>query len=125
MPMQNEHVTIHTRPDSKLLEVRLTGKLETADYEIFVPEFEQLAAVHDKLRLLVILEPEFAGWDAAALWEDAKLDARHFNDIEKVAIVGDKTWEKGMAIFCKPFTLAEVRFFDRDDLQSARDWLAE
>lgn len=35
-------------------------------------------------------------------------------DIERLAIVGEKNWEKGMATFCKPFTIAKVRFFEHD-----------
>jgi len=54
---------------------------------------------------------DFHGWTAGGGWEDTKFGVRHFNDIERLAIVGDKTWEKGMAYFCKVFTLAKVRYF--------------
>ena len=40
---------------------------------------------------------DFHGWDAGALWEDIKFDLKHFSDIERVAMVGEKKWQKGMS----------------------------
>jgi hypothetical protein len=30
------------------------------------------------------------GWEAGALWEDIKFDIKHFADIDRLAMVGDK-----------------------------------
>lgn len=103
------------------LEVRLSGQLRKEDYELFVPEVEALIREHGKISLLVRLE-DFDGWDAGALWEDLKFDVKHFRDIERLAIVGDEKWERGMAAFCKPFTTADVQFFPVEKIQQARDW---
>jgi hypothetical protein len=59
------------------------------------------------------------------LWKDTKVDARHFNDIERLALVGESRWQKGMAVFCRPFTTAHVRYFDRSHLAEAREWIEE
>ncbi len=67
----------------------------------------------------------FHGWDAGALWEDTKFAVNHFADIEKLAMVGEKRWQQGMATFCKPFTKATIRYFDHADAAEARKWLAE
>ncbi|MDH5552887.1 MAG: STAS/SEC14 domain-containing protein, partial [Nitrosomonas sp.] len=64
-------------------------------------------------------------WTASAAWEDTKFGVRHFSDIERLAIVGDKTWEKGMAYFCKAFTLAKVRYFDVSERDEAQAWARE
>lgn len=55
---------------------------------------------------------EFHGWSMGALWEDIKFDLHHFADIERLALIGDKKWEVGMAVFCKPFTTAKIRYFE-------------
>jgi hypothetical protein len=52
---------------------------------------------------------DFHDWKAGALWQDIKFDLKHCTDIERLAMVGDKTWEKGMSVFCKPFTTAPRR----------------
>ena len=106
------------------VEVKVTGKLTREDYEIFVPEMERLIKQHGKIRVLFDMH-DFHGWEVAALWEDLKFDARHFKDIERLALVGEKAWEKGMAVFCRPFTMATIRYFDRSQVGEARERIAE
>jgi hypothetical protein len=45
--------------------------------------------------------------------------------VERLAMVGDKKWEKGMSVFCKPFTTAKICYFDRADIADARAWLEQ
>jgi SpoIIAA-like len=115
-------VTLKEANGGKLLEIRLTGKLAKEDYSHFVPVVERLVKEHGKIRLLVEML-DFHGWSAGALWEDMKFDAKHFRDIERLAIVGESKWQHGMAVFCKPFTTATVRYFDRAEEAQAREWL--
>ena len=61
--------------------------------------------------------------EAGALWDEIKLDIRHFADIERLAVVGDKKWEHDMVTFYKPFTKATIRYFDQADAAEARTWL--
>ena len=106
----------------KLLAAHVSGKLLKDDYERFVPEFERLLRQHGKMRVLFDMT-DFHGWEASALWEDTKFAFRHFDDIEKIAMIGETKWQHGMATFCKPFTKAAVRYFDHADAAEARAWL--
>jgi hypothetical protein len=106
----------------KVMELNLHGKLSREDYEMFVPETERMIREHGKFRLMVRMH-DFHGWDAGGLWEDMKWNARHFNHIERLAVVGEKTWHKWMTSFCKPFTTAQVRYFTFDQLDAAQAWL--
>ena len=117
MPIQ-----LNEEDGGKILVVHISAKLTKADYEHFVPEFERLVQQHGKLRLLFDMTG-FHGWDAGALWEDIKFDIKHFADIERLAMVGEKKWQQGMATFCKPFTKATIRYFDHADAAEARKWL--
>lgn len=117
-------VALHHEVDGKLLNVRVSGKLTKEDYQRFVPEFEKLVDRHGKIRVLFEMD-DFHGWNAAALWEDIKLDFKHFNDIERIAMVGDKAWQEGMSFFCKPFTTAEIRYFGHHEIDRARHWISE
>lgn len=117
-------VTLKHNTEGRYLEVFLRGKLERSDYATFVPEFESLMRQHGKLRLLVVLD-DFHGWTAGALWEDVKFDAKHFRDIGRLAIVGEKTWHEAMAQFCKPFTTAVVKYFHQFEVDDARAWLSK
>lgn len=117
-------VKLEEHKEGKILIVPVTGKLEKEDYQRFVPEVERLIKQHGKIRVLLETH-DFHGWHAGALWEDIKFDLKHFRDIERVAVVGEKKWEKGMTTFCKPFTTAEVRFFEHGQTDEARAWLEE
>jgi hypothetical protein len=67
----------------------------------------------------------FQGWEAGGLWEDVKFDFKHFSDIERLAMVGEKKWQQSLATICKPFTKATIRYFDHTEALAARTWLAE
>jgi len=117
-------IQLNEENGGKLLAVQVSGKLAKQDYEQFVPEFERLLRQHGKLSVLFDMT-DFHGWEASALWEDTKFAIHHFADIEKIAMLGEKRWQQGMASFCKPFTTATVRYFDHADAAEARQWLAE
>jgi hypothetical protein len=115
-------ITLHETNESRVLEVHISGKVTAADYEHFVPAVERSVKQHGKIRMLVEMH-DFHGWTAGALWQDIKFDARHFNDIERIAMVGETKWQHGMSVFCKPFTAAKLRYYDRTALDEARTWL--
>jgi MFS superfamily sulfate permease-like transporter len=119
MPIQ-----LNEENGGKVLILHISGKLVKADYEHFVNEFERLIRQHGKLRVLFDMG-DLHGWDAGAAWEDIKFDIKHFADIERLAMVGDKKWQHGMAIFFKPFTKATSRYFDHAEASEARKWLGE
>jgi hypothetical protein len=106
----------------RVMEVHISGKLTVEDYDQFVPAVERSIKQHGKLRLLVEMH-DFHGWTAGALWQDIKFDVRHFNDIERIAMVGESKWEHGMSIFCKPFSAAKIRYYDHAGIDEARRWL--
>jgi hypothetical protein len=116
MPIKMEEMKM-----GKLLDVHVSGKLAKDDYKEFVPEVDRLIEQHGKIRVLLKMT-DFRGWNAGALWEDIKFDLKHFSDIERVAMVGEKKWQKGMSQFCQPFTTAKIRYFDRSKIDEAREW---
>lgn len=105
----------------KWIGFKLSGKLHDEDYKLFVPAIDA-AAGEGKVRLLTVFE-NFQGWDMRALWDDIKFATTHCTKFDRIALVGDKTWEKWMAKVCAPFTMAKVQYFDIADIDKARAWL--
>jgi hypothetical protein len=105
-----------------IAEVRVAGKLSEEDYRHFVPELERLISQYGKVSVLFLMD-DFHGWNAGALWEDFEFDLKHFADIERLAMVGEKTWQKGMSKFCRPFTTAKIRYFDHTAADAAIAWI--
>jgi len=116
--------TIEMAASGNVLEVQLSGKLTKEAYEELVPVVEEQIKENGKLRILVQLD-DFHGWTAGALWEDTKFDLKHWKDIERLAIVGESKWQHGMATFCKPFTSAKIKYFEKSQLDEAREWIEQ
>ncbi|HEY6333138.1 MAG TPA: STAS/SEC14 domain-containing protein [Blastocatellia bacterium] len=119
MPVE---LNIEGKAGHKVLVVRASGKLSKGDYQHFLPQVEGLVKEQGKARILFAMH-DFHGWEAGALWEDLKFDVGHFDDIERLGLVGEKEWEERMALFCEPFTNADIRYFDQTEADQALQWI--
>jgi hypothetical protein len=108
----------------KVVGWKLHGTLHDEDYQRFLPQVESVLTARGKVRLFVQFE-DFHGWDLHAAWDDVKFGVRHYSDFERIAMVGDRRWEKWMAALCRPFTGAKVRYFDHAHVEEAWKWLNE
>jgi len=103
---------------------KATGKLTDEDYAKFVPELENIIAQHGKISVLFELE-NFKGWGAKAAWQDYRFGKEQESHFEKIAIVGEKMWQRWMTSIASFFTDADVRYYKRDELAQAWDWLRD
>lgn len=115
-------VSITEHDEGRTFEVVARGKLEKADYETFLPRFEAKLAEFDRIGVLFVME-DFDGFDMWVLWEDIKLEWNHYDDIRKLAMVGESDWKDWMETFCKPFLKAEIRVFPPSEIDEAREWV--
>ena len=113
-----------SRGTGKVLGFKMSDKLHDADYKLFVPLVDAAVAAHGKVRLLAWFH-DFHGWDLHAMWDDIKFATNHCTKVERIALVGEKSWQEWMAKVCKPFTMASVKYFDAADVESAWKWVEE
>lgn len=106
----------------KVVGFKLHGILHDEDYKQFVPTMETILTAEGKVRMFVQFE-DFHGWDPHAAWDELKFGLRHYSDFERIAMVGDRRWERWMAAFCRPFTKAKVKYFDESEAEAAWEWL--
>jgi hypothetical protein len=107
-----------------LVAVMLTGKLEKADYDSLIPEIEEKIGRFGKVNMFWEMVG-FEGWDISGLWQDVKFDIKHLNDFNRIALVGGKQWEAWISNLIKPFTTAEIRYFDLSEREEAMVWVSE
>jgi SpoIIAA-like len=110
------------RESTKALGFKLSGKLHDEDYKTFVPLVDKAIAAQGKVRMLAWFH-DFHGWDMHALWDDIKFSTTHCTKIERIALVGEKKWEEWMSKVCKPFTMAQIKYFGAAEIESAWQWL--
>lgn len=103
-----------------------SGQVTAEDYEtVVIPTVESVLKTHDKIRLLYYIGPEWTGFTAGAMWDDAKVGLAHRAAWEKVAVVTDVPWvHAGVKYF--GFTIpGEVKLFGNDRLEEAKAWVVE
>ena len=111
--------------EENTIAIRATGKLSHEDYQVFLPKLEEQINQLGKVSVLFELD-NFSGWELEAAKDDFKFGMAHMADFERIAIVGDKAWERWMALMAKPFfPFGAVRYFNQEALQQAWDWLRE
>ncbi len=108
--------------NGSLIQVRVSQKLTQADYDDLIPRWEALIAREGSMRLLLLME-NFHGWDLHAAWDDFRFEARHAAKVERVALVGDQSWEKWMTKLGSFFVGDQVKYFDAAQIREAERWL--
>ncbi len=124
MATKTHDLQVQTRANGKIVEIKVCGKLTQADCERFIPVIDEGVAKFGQVRLLFECA-DFEGWTLDGMFGDAKFGLHHYHAIFRLAIVGNKAWEKAMAILCKPFTKADVNYYDITEIELARAWLRE
>ena len=115
-------VKLHNELDNHVATIHATGKLTKQDYHHFTRIVEQLIKDHGFIRIVFEMKA-FHGWKPEAIWDNIKFNLQHFCHIERLAMVGNKQWERGMCLFCKPFTSAQIRYFDECEGDKAQAWI--
>ena len=100
-----------------------TGKLNDKDYDKMLPALRQKIEKYEKINWYFQMK-DFKGWTVHALWRDIMFDLRNKEHLEKVAIMGEKKWHELMTEAMKPFTDADIKYFDEKDATKARTWIA-
>ena len=105
---------------------RASGQVTATDYsQILVPDIEAAFAINRKLRVLYHIGPDFTGFDAGAMWEDAQLGLRHFSGWDRMALVTDVHWLRVTATALGFAVPAEFRLFHNVQFDEAVAWISE
>lgn len=112
-------------PDN-VLGFRAKGTVTANDYEsVIIPAVEALFSRQSKVRFLYHLGEDFSGFEAAAVWDDAKLGLKHLAGWEKMAVVSDVEWIRaGIKVFGLAIP-GHVRVFHNRELAEATRWVTK
>ncbi len=102
------------------------GKVTAEDYEnVVIPEVEKKLAKFPKLRCLYHIGDEFEGYEAGAMWDDAKVGLGHITAWEKIAIVTDVEWIRVVGKVFGFVMPGKVRIYDNKNIKAAIEWMSE
>lgn len=97
-------------------------KLDDEDYDRLIPLLQEKIRSFGKIRWYFEMR-EFEGWSLSAMWQDIRFDFKNLENVERIAMVGDKKWEKELTQLMKPFTVASVKYFDLTEKDEAKNWI--
>lgn len=117
-------IAVETIDSESILLLKVTGKLTHHDYEEIIPALESsLKEVNSEHIKILVDITEFSGWEPQAVWDDFKLGLKIGFNIDKVAIYGEKKWQKLAAKIGNWFISGEIKNFA--DYQSSIKWLVD
>ena len=104
--------------------LRVSGALRKEEMDSVQAAALEGLGPDENARVLIIVEEDFRGWVGDEVWGDMTFFIEHGDRIEKMAIVGDPKWESRMLMFSGAgFRRAPVKFFSRDRIAEAQEWL--
>lgn len=112
-----------TRVDENIyLKLKAVGKLTHKDYEIITPMLDKALEEVEEPHINALIDgTELEGWELRAAWDDFKLGLKHGGEFSKIAIVGNKPWEKTLSKLAGWFVSGETQYFE--NYNDALGWL--
>ncbi len=105
------------------IKMDIIGSLTHEDYEIITPMLENaLQGVEEPKISLLIDATQFDGWSLQAAWDDLKLGLKHNKDFEKIAFIGNKSWQEYSIKISNWFSLGKMEYFE--NIEDALVWLS-
>jgi hypothetical protein len=110
--------------EGDVVTARLLGRLDPGAYDGVNEEIDDVMSHAEHVRLLLDLR-EFDGWSGlSALGDHLSLVREHYRVPERIAIVGDKAWQRLAGKIMAKFVNAQTKFFDSCDFDGALAWVA-
>jgi|WetSurSiteA1Bulk_404760.scaffolds.fasta_scaffold123416_1 hypothetical protein len=106
-----------------LITVKISGVLKRAELSLAEKAAIDLMRSAHKIKILILTE-NFQGWDNKDNWEDVSFQFEYDQQIEKIAIVGEKQWRELVEIFVgKDLRSMDIRYFTPTETAIARTWI--
>jgi len=98
----------------------VSGDVTKQDYAVLTPAVEAAVAEYGSVRLL--LDMTDFHWEKVSAWgDDVNFGKQLHNNVTRMALVGNKNWERHLAKLAQPFYAQEVQFFE--NLDDAWAWI--
>lgn len=108
----------------RLLVVEMAGAMLKNDGEAVSSVIERLIADHSPIRVLFDI-CKFRGWDQDAIAGLTDVSASRYQTVDRIAVLGDRKWERPWKELCKAFTAVTILFFEPHQASRAYAWLVE
>lgn len=108
--------------NENVIALKVTGQVKAEDYDKITPLLDQAIQEHGSIRCLADVS-SLKGVKPEAFWKDFWFSIKHAQKFEKVAVVGAGPIIAGLSKLSAPFTRAEVKTFDEQEIMAATVWI--
>ncbi len=116
-------VTIQDSAQSgNLISAKVSGKLTSEDYKKLNPLIEEKIKEYGTINMLFEFE-NFDNIKFGSIWQELKFDSDHSDNVNKIAIIGDRDMEKNLEKIKDTFISADTKYFAREDRDEAMMWV--
>ena len=108
------------RSTDAVLGYKMSGDVTRADFQTLNPAVEAAIKANGSISLLFDLTG--LHFEKASAWgSNLDFGKKYGDSVEKLAVVGDKGWERHVTKLAEPYYAKEAKYFDTDD--DAWAWL--
>lgn len=111
------------KTNGNILYTIVREKVTEEDFNEIRAALSKLISEYPKVRWFYEMQ-DFHGWEIKSFFDATKYTLEHSTAFEKIAMTGEKKWQHWMTEFMKPFTSAEVKYFDLKNKKEAQEWIA-
>jgi hypothetical protein len=112
----------HKQPN--ILGFKLQGNIAIKQQRQIGRILEKQIKKSGKIRLIIQMESR-GSKDVESLLSDLNFAYAYSDNIERMVIIGDKSWEKTCVALFGLFAHIHSEYFDRSEAQAAWDWIQE
>lgn len=105
-----------------VLGVKISGAITKSDFDQFAPQVQTLIKASGSIRMFMDIT-EIKGEKSGALKSDWGFGKGIQAQVEKLAVVGDKSWESVLTKAFGSKNAQQAKYFNSDSISSAWEWL--
>jgi hypothetical protein len=107
-----------------VMNVEISGTVDKSDYDQFTPQVDAIVKASGSIRMLMDITG-LKGEKMEAWKSDWNFGKELQGKIEKMAMVGDKSWESSVTKVFGSKYAQQAKYFDANSISSAWEWLRE
>lgn len=109
----------------KILAFKLTGDMDRKETDKISRILEKAVQENGTIRLFLVMEHYDTMNSAEALYEDLRFAKIHSDHIERMAVVGDRSWKNTWVALFGLFGGIDSRYFENTEMKAAWEWVRE
>ena len=108
-----------------IVALTMNGEITEKDLENISSILDEAIKKYGSISLLLIVEHYETYFSSASLYEDLKFAHLHSENIERMAVVGDRAWKSTWVALFGLFSGFSAQYFDKSEMNEAWNWLQQ